>query len=116
VIAVVGSGTAVGVTRTVTGTARHVADVQVVMELMGVDVSDTILLVADASATTVGPLLADALGIVCTSGGPTSHLALVAREFGVACVMAATLGQDLAELDEKRIEVAPDGTIAVVSV
>jgi phosphoenolpyruvate synthase/pyruvate phosphate dikinase len=97
----------------VLGTARYVSGVDVVMELMGTDLSETILLVPDASATNVGPLLAEASGIVCTSGGPTSHLALVAREFGLPCVVAATIDPSLAELDRRRIEVTPDGRIAL---
>lgn len=110
----IGAGTAVGAYAAVSGVARHVSGVEVVIELMGGDFSEMILLVPDASATNVGPLLADARGIVCTSGGPTSHLALVAREFGLACVMAATLERDLADLDGETVAIEPDGTLAVL--
>lgn len=73
--------------------------------------SESILLVESPSATAIVPLLARVRGIVCTSGGMTSHLAIVAREFGLPCVMAAGI-DDLAALEGERITMSAEGEIA----
>ena len=88
--------------------AREVADVFAL--LRDPRLEETILLVDSASATAVVPLLAKVRGIVCTSGGMTSHLAIVSREFGIPCVMAADI-PDLDALDARQITVGGDGTV-----
>jgi signal transduction protein with GAF and PtsI domain len=70
----------------------------------------TILLTEAATATALVPLLPRVKGLVCTAGGVTSHLAIVAREFGLLCVMAAEIG-DVAALDGVRVVVDGDGTV-----
>lgn len=110
----IGAGTPVGVTAAVAGTGRYVATVEAVMGLMNADLSESILVVPDASVTGIAPLLPDARGIICLSGGPTSHLALVSREFGVACVMAATLEHDAENLDGASLEIGREGQISMI--
>ena len=60
------------------------------------DLAETIVVVDNAAATAIVPLLPVVSGIVCRSGGVTSHLAIVAREFGQLCVMGAALDEESA--------------------
>lgn len=93
------------------GVLRQADAVSQVLALMKRDdLDDTILLVSSASATAVVPLLSTVVGVVCTTGGMTSHLALVSREFGQLCVMGADLDAD-ADLDGTRVRIGRDGMI-----
>jgi len=74
------------------------------------DLGDMILLTESATATAVVPLLDKVCGLICTSGGITSHLAIVSREFGLPCIMAAEVA-DPAELDGTWVIMAEDGTV-----
>jgi phosphohistidine swiveling domain-containing protein len=93
------------------GELRHADDVPQVLALVKhARLDDVILLCESASATAVVPLLAKVKGIVCRSGGPTSHLAIVSREFGLPAVMGAELaGGD--ELEGRRVRLDDDGEI-----
>jgi phosphoenolpyruvate-protein kinase (PTS system EI component) len=75
----------------VRGTAKRVKLVEDVVELLTgeSELSHVILVTESASAATVLPLLSEVAGIVCTMGGPTSHLATVARDYSLTCVVGA---------------------------
>jgi len=92
------------------GTLQAVESVQDVLQLIKTDLSHVILLTSSASATTVTPLFSKIRGVLCTSGGPTSHLALVAREFDLPCVMAADL-QFHGELNGRAARISSQGEI-----
>lgn len=92
------------------GTLRAVESVQDVLRLMRDDLSDVILFMRSASVTTATPLFAKIKGVVCTAGGATSHLAIVAREFDLPCVMASELSCD-AQLDGCKVAFNPEGEI-----
>jgi phosphoenolpyruvate-protein kinase (PTS system EI component) len=93
------------------GVLRRAAEIPEVLALMKQpDLSDTILLAESATATAIVPLLSRVRGLVCTSGGITSHLAIVSREFGLPCVMAAPV-EDAAALEGARVVVEADGTV-----
>lgn len=99
----------------VEGTLARVDDVQEVFALMKRDdLEEVILLTETASATAVVPLLAKVRGVVCRSGGMTSHLAIVAREFGLACIVGAEF-DDPDAADGQRVVLGADGTVAVSS-
>jgi signal transduction protein with GAF and PtsI domain len=51
----------------------------------------TIGVIDDAGGTLTAPILADFDGVVCLAGTVRSHLAIIAREFGVPTLMAARL-------------------------
>jgi len=89
----------------------RVADVFALMQRP--DLGETILLTESATATAVVPLLDRVRGLICTSGGLTSHLAIVSREFGLPCIMGAELA-DPSELDGVRVLMAADGTVSRV--
>jgi len=93
------------------GVARRVETIDDVLRLMndpGLD--DVILLTDSASATAIMPLLDEVRGVICSVGGRTSHLATVARELGLACLLGTTFtaGDDL---DGRRVTIADDGSV-----
>ena len=92
------------------GTLRQVQTIQDVLKLMKGDLSDVILFMNTASATTATPLFAKIKGVLCTAGGATSHLAIVAREFDLPCVMAGELNTS-DNLDGCRVSFNHDGEI-----
>jgi phosphohistidine swiveling domain-containing protein len=102
---------------TVSGTGAegvlHAANTtaQVFALLRDPQLDEVILLTDSASATAVVPLLAKVRGVVCRSGGMTSHLAIVSREFGLACLMGAEL-PDAPALEGARVRIDADGVIA----
>lgn len=95
----------------VTGTARQANTVEDVLELLDdPDLAEVVLVTNSASATAVMPLLPEIRGVVCSAGGPTSHMAMVARDFGLPCIMGAT-SIDPADLDGQRIQLTKDGQV-----
>jgi len=92
------------------GVLRVVESVADVLRLLKEDLSNVILLTPTASATIMTPLFPRITGIICTSGGPTSHVAIVAREFDLACVMGVEFSRDEA-LDGSTIRVNEHGEI-----
>jgi phosphohistidine swiveling domain-containing protein len=96
---------------TVEGVLCRADDVQQVFSLMKrTDLDDVILLTS--SATTVVPLLAKVRGVISESGGMTSHLAIVAREFNLPCILSAEIdgvseGQRVVLQSDGVIETAP---------
>lgn len=99
----------------VEGTLATADDVKQVFALMRrPDLDEVILLTATASATAVVPLLAKVRGVVCRSGGMTSHLAIVSREFGLSCIVGAEIEEPDA-LEGRRVALGEDGSVSVVS-
>lgn len=93
------------------GVIHHANEVKDVLALLrSDDLEESILLTESASATAVVPLLAKVRGIVCQSGGMTSHLAIVSREFGLAAIMGAEIN-DPASLEGQRVVLTETGEI-----
>jgi len=92
------------------GVLRVVESVADVMRLLKEDLSNVILMTPTASATIMTPLFPRIIGVICTSGGPTSHVAIVAREFDLDCVMGVEFSQDVA-LDGCAVEIGAEGGI-----
>jgi len=109
----IGRGTVVS-GGTVEGVLHRADDVEQVFGLMKrPDLDEVILLTSSASATAVVPLLAKVRGVVSESGGMTSHLAIVAREFNLPCILSAEL--DVADLEGRRVVLQDDGAIELAS-
>jgi len=69
-----------------------------------------IVVCEDAGTTTLGPILPDLAGIVCTTGSAGSHLAIVSREFELPCVMSAEFViNDLITLSGKTGKIMTEG-------
>ena len=65
-----------------------------------------IVIVEDSGTTTLGPILSDLTGVLCTAGSAGSHLAIVSREFEIPCIMGVQfLLEDLASLNGKKIKI-----------
>lgn len=62
--------------------------------------------VEDAGTTTLGPILQDLSGVICTTGGSGSHLAIVSREYDLPCIMALDMKpKKLKSLDGKNVKI-----------
>ena len=92
------------------GTLRVVESVADVLGLMKEELSDVVVFTRDASVTAVTPLFPKIRGVVCTLGGATSHLAIVAREFDLACIMGSQIDYK-GELDGCAIQFNAEGEI-----
>jgi phosphohistidine swiveling domain-containing protein len=102
---VVGSGDNVFKAKAdVSGTARFVGKVETVMEMLTEGVPEgTIAIIDDSGGTLTAPILGDFAAVVCMGGTIRSHLGILTREYGVPCLMAATL-DGLREGDEVVVE------------
>jgi pyruvate,water dikinase len=107
----VGEGTFVGSVERVSGRLVRVDGPHHVLELLESGADGSVLLVDTPSATGIAPILPVAAAVICTSGGVTSHLALVAKEFGVACLVGTSFHCDPETLVDADVEVRADGTV-----
>ncbi len=96
------------------GVIREVESVADVLRLLKEDTSEVILLTPTASATIMTPLFPRIIGVICTTGGATSHVAIVAREFDLACIMGAQL-DDNGKLDGCVVNMNEQGEIFMES-
>ena len=63
------------------------------------DLTGIVAFVFQGGMTFLSPILAEVKAVVCTAGSLESHLALLAREFEMPCVMGARLRTVLADGD-----------------
>jgi len=76
----------------VTGTARYISTVEVVMDMLVNGVPEgTIAVIDDSGGTLTAPILEDFAGVICMGGTVRSHLGILTREYGIPCLMAAEL-------------------------
>ncbi|TXT63392.1 MAG: hypothetical protein BAJALOKI3v1_380031 [Promethearchaeota archaeon] len=96
---ILGKGLSCSSKEVATGELVYIKNVQDVIALFD-NAQGKICLVEDAGTTTLGPILSDIEGVVCTTGGPGSHLAIVSREFDIPCIMAINIkSENLPKLD-----------------
>jgi hypothetical protein len=90
---VVGTGDNVFQTKgDVTGTARLISTVDVVMDMLVNGVPEnTIAVIDDSGGTLTAPILEGFAGVVCMGGTIRSHLGILTREYNIPCLMAADL-------------------------
>jgi len=68
-----------------------------------------ISIVEDSGTTTLGPILADLAGVLCTTGSEGSHLAIVSREFGIPCIMSLNLDKEqIKKLNGARVKIVTE--------
>lgn len=96
----------------VTGTARFISTVDVVMEMLmnGVP-EETIAVIDDSGGTLTAPILEGFAGVVCMGGTVRSHLGILTREYGIPCLMAAEL-DGLKDGDRVTVEYSSPATEA----
>lgn len=95
---VVGDGDNVFEAQDVTGEVLLVSSVDVVERLVDQGVPDGVIgVIDDAGGTMTAPVLPDFEAVICLAGTVRSHLAIIAREFGVPTLMGARLSRPLVD-------------------
>lgn len=101
---IVGNGDNVFQATDITGTARYVGTIDVVMDMLMNGVPEgTIAIIDDSGGTLTAPILESFTGVVCMGGTIRSHLGILTREYGIPCIMAAEL-DGLVEGDSITVE------------
>jgi hypothetical protein len=101
---IVGTGDNVFQAEDITGTARFVGTVDVVMDMLINGVPEgTIAVIDDSGGTLTAPILEHFTGVVCMGGTIRSHLGILTREYGIPCLMAAEL-DGIADGDQILVE------------
>jgi phosphohistidine swiveling domain-containing protein len=102
---VVGDGDNAFQTVDVEGTVLVVRAVSEVDRLMREGVPEgTIGVIDDAGGTMTAPILEEFDGIICLAGTVRSHLAIIAREFGVPALMGSRLARPLENGERVRVQ------------
>lgn len=81
---------------------RKVAEVTRLME-EGVP-EGTIAVIDDAGGTMTAPILPEFDAVICRAGTVRSHLAIIAKEYGIPTLMGATTLRDLRSGERVRVE------------
>lgn len=84
----VGKGFSVSSKESVEGEFVVINCVEDVFNLLDIGAENKIVIVEDCGTTTLGPILSQIKGVVCTSGSEGSHLAIVSREFEIPALMS----------------------------
>lgn len=101
---VVGTGDNVFKAADLTGTARFVGTVDIVMDMLVNGVPEgTIAVIDDSGGTLTAPILENFAGVICMGGTIRSHLGILTREYGIPCLMAAEL-DGLVDGDQIHVE------------
>jgi phosphoenolpyruvate synthase/pyruvate phosphate dikinase len=101
----IGEGLSCSSTSESIGEAVFIQSVEDVINLFD-NASGKICIVEDSGTTTLGPILSDLAGVVCTAGSAGSHLAIVSREFELPCIMGVQFSlEDLSSLNGKKIKI-----------
>ncbi len=76
----------------VRGIARHIRTLDRVIDWMTNGVPDnTIAVIDDSGGTLTAPILERFAGVICAGGTVRSHLGILTREYGIACLMNARI-------------------------
>ena len=98
----IGEGLSCSTKSEATGELVYIKTVEDVVNLFDKAIGK-ICIIDDAGTTTLGPILSELNGTVCTTGGAGSHLAIVSREFNIPCIMGTKIkSKDMASLQGKR--------------
>lgn len=94
----------------VRGRWKRLAGPDDVLALMDAEsgAAGVVALVREAGATFLAPIHHELTAIVCTSGTPSSHIAILSREFHVPCVMGAAFGGEPADGADVEVDCGGD--------
>jgi phosphohistidine swiveling domain-containing protein len=109
----VGKGSNLFSAGTVSGSARWFHNPADVVSADEDELPGLIAFVGKGGMTFLSPILAEVKAVVCTAGSLESHLAILAREFEVPCVMGAELTSDIADGDDVVLDLT-DGSQATI--
>lgn len=88
----------------ISGIARYIrTSDQVIQYMQGGVPEDTIAIIDDSGCTLTAPIIDRFKGIICASGTVRSHLGILAREYGIPCLMNARIS-GIREGDRIEIE------------
>lgn len=73
------------------GIVKEIETVEDTLKLSEKTPRKTIILMHTAGVTTIAPIFPMVSGIICTTGGPCSHLGILAREFQIPCILKARI-------------------------
>jgi hypothetical protein len=94
------------------GVARYVRSSDRVIEYMKNGVPEgTIAIIDDSGGTLTAPILEHFAGIVCAGGTVRSHLGILAREYGIPCLMNARI-RGIHDGDRIEIEASAEAMAA----
>ncbi len=105
---VIGKGLSCSSKSEAIGDLVYVTEIEDVIQLFD-SASGKICLVNDAGITTLGPILSDLAGTICTTGGAGSHLAILSREFGIPCIMGTKFNIDISSVIGMKIKLSHNG-------
>lgn len=92
--------------KNVVGTARYIRSSQRVIEYMQDGVPEgTIAIIDDSGGTLTAPILEKFMGVICAGGTVRSHMGILAREYGVPCLMNCKV-DGIYEGDTVEVEVS----------
>jgi phosphoenolpyruvate synthase/pyruvate phosphate dikinase len=89
---------------------REVGDAIGLLSLTPDELAGTIVWINEPVVTIVAPIMEQVAAVLCSTGGPSSHVAIVARELGLPCLMRCTVAAE-DELVDREVTVRADGTI-----
>jgi signal transduction protein with GAF and PtsI domain len=72
---------------------------------------DLVAYVESPNVTMIAPVSQRLVGIICLTGDELAHIAIVARELGVPCLVESQLAEPVEELRGARVWISRDGTI-----
>jgi hypothetical protein len=94
------------------GRVAAVRELPDVLALFGRDdLGETLLWISEPVVTLVAPVMEQVAAILCSSGGPAAHVAIVARELDLPCLMQCRI-DDGEDIDGATLVISADGTIA----
>ncbi|MCH2432959.1 MAG: PEP-utilizing enzyme [Acidimicrobiales bacterium] len=96
----------------VRGVWRRLEGPEDVLALMDTGAEGLIAVIRDAGATFLAPIFEELAGVVCTGGTIRSHIGIISREFQVAGVIAAEIGDE--PEDGTEVELDGTGPVAVI--
>lgn len=105
-----GSGTNLFTAGEVNGTARWFRGTSDVLAVDEDDLGELVAFVEKGGITFLSPILPDLAAVVCTAGSRESHLAIISREYGVPCVMAAELSGQIEDGDAVTLDLSDEET------
>jgi phosphohistidine swiveling domain-containing protein len=98
------------------GEARWFRTPADVVSAVADDLTGIIAFVFQGGMTFLSPILAEVKGVVCTTGSLESHLALLAREFEMPCVMGAHLEVVVSDGDHVVLHLRDPGRARITRV
>jgi phosphoenolpyruvate synthase/pyruvate phosphate dikinase len=113
-VTTIGRGTMVGGGAGAEGTFETLLEVDDLLTLMGSERTGIVAFLEHPNVTMVGPLYDLLAAIVCKHGDASAHVAIVARELAIPCLVRTTLDRDPLELRGQKVRLETGGELFLV--